>query len=123
MVDENVIVSVRPSKVASLEDLHGLRFGGIAGHLYRMLSPHVEAGRITREDAIDHIANLKKLYLGRVDFIVISRSELAGTRPLVRCPQPFNAAAFSVPQIVIRRVLVRSPDESGTETLIAAIDD
>lgn len=115
MVDENLIVSLRPLPLATLDGLAGLRFGGIAGHVYRTLAPLVEAGRIERDDAVDHIANLKKLCLGRVDFVVISKSELAGTAPLAACARPLRPQAFPDPQVIIRRVLVRLPSERDTQ--------
>lgn len=121
MVDENRLVSMRPLKPAVVGDLQGLRLGGIAGHVYRVLDPFVEAGRIEREDAVDHIANLKKLCLGRVDFVVISKSELAGTEPHARCAQPYLSQPFPEPQLIVRRVLVRMPDEDRTQDLLMAI--
>jgi hypothetical protein len=123
MVDENVLVSMRPLKLTSLDDLRSLRLGGIAGHIYRTLEPLIDDGRMEREDAVDHIANLKKLCLGRVDVVVISRSELAGTEPLARCPQIFRPVAFPEPQVIVRRVLVRMPDAEGAQTLLDAVAD
>jgi len=120
MVDENLIVSVRPLKVSALDDLHGLKLGGVAGHIYRLLGPAIEQGRIEREDAVDHVGNLQKLCLGRVDFVVISRSELAGTLPHVRCPQGFKPVAFPEPQVIVRRVLVRLPSD-GTRAVLGAV--
>lgn len=121
MVDENRLVSMRPLKPSVVGDLQGLRLGGVAGHVYRVLDPFIEAGRIEREDAVDHIANLKKLCLGRVDFVVISKSELAGTEPHARCAQPFLSQAFPEPQLIVRRVLVRMPDDDQTQDLLSAI--
>ena len=123
MVDENLLVSMRPLKLSSLDDLRGLRLGGIAGHIYRTLGPLIDDGRMEREDAVDHIANLKKLCLGRVDVIVISRSELAGTESLARCAQSFKPVAFPEPQVIVRRVLVRMPDREGTQILLEAVAD
>lgn len=121
MVDENLIVSMRPLNLASLDDLNGLRLGGIAGHIYRLLGPAIEEGRVQREDAPDHISNLRKLCFGRVDFVVISRSELAGTRPYVSCPQPFKPNAFPEPQVIVRRVLVRMPRDDGAREVLDAV--
>lgn len=121
MVDENLIVSLRPLKLSSLQQLHGLRFGGIAGHIYRPLAPAIDNGRLHREDAADHISNLLKLCLGRVDFVVISRAELAGTRPHVQCPEPFRPAAFPEPQVILRRVLVRMPDGGSAQAVLDAV--
>lgn len=121
MVDENLIVSVRPLTVASLDDLNGLKLGGIAGHIYRLLGPAIEDGRVHREDAPDHISNLRKLCFGRVDFVIISRSELAGTRPYVPCPQPFKPTAFPEPQVIVRRVLVRMPRDDGARDVLNAV--
>lgn len=121
MVDENLLVSVRPLKLSSLDDLRGLRLGGIAGHIYRTLVPLIDDGRLEREDAIDHIANLKKLCLGRIDVVVISRSELAGTEPLARCAHDYRPMAFPEPQVIVRRVLVRMPGGDGAQPLLGAI--
>ncbi|MDR7336044.1 hypothetical protein [Roseateles asaccharophilus] len=121
MVDENLLVSVRPLKLSTLDDLRGLRLGGIAGHIYRQLVPLIDDGRLEREDAVDHIANLKKLCLGRIDVIVISRSELAGTEPLARCAHEYRPMAFPEPQVIVRRVLVRMPGHEGAQPLLGAI--
>jgi polar amino acid transport system substrate-binding protein len=121
MVDENLIVSARPLALTSLEQLDGLRFGAIAGHVYRRLDPIVEAGRLARADAPDHVANLRKLCLDRVDFVVISRSELAGTAPLAACARPWHFMPFPQPQIILRRVLVRLPDPQRTQAVLAAV--
>lgn len=121
MVDENLLVSARPLQVASLDDLRGLRLGGIAGHVYRTLKPLLDAGLLDREDAVDHVANLKKLCLGRVDIVVISRSELAGTEPQVQCPQALRPIAFPQPQIILRRVLVRPAGGDGAQEMLDAV--
>lgn len=121
MVDENLLVSARPLQVASLDDLRGLRLGGIAGHVYRVLRPLLDEGHLGREDAVDHVANLKKLCLGRVDFVVISRSELAGTEPQVPCPQALRPIAFPQPQIILRRVLVRPAGGEGAQEVLEAV--
>lgn len=120
MVDENLIVSLRPLDISSLNDLHGLKFGGVAGHIYRLLGTLVENGQVQREDAPDHISNLRKLCLGRVDFVVISKSEFAGTTPHVSCPEAFRPTAFPEPQLIVRRVLVRiAKNEDAREVLDA----
>lgn len=121
MMDENLLVSVRPLTVPHLDALNGLRFGAIAGHVYRVLGPLAEAGRIERADAPDHVANLKKLCLDRVDFVVISRSELAGTTPLAECARPWRVMPFPEPQLIIRRVLVRMPEDRDTQAVLAAV--
>lgn len=121
MVDENLIVSLRALKVSSLQDLHGLKLGGIAGHIYGLLAPAIDDGRIHREDAPDHVSNLRKLCLGRVDFVVISRSELAGTRPNVSCQEPFRPMAFPQPQMIVRRVLVRMADGERAKDVLDAV--
>lgn len=121
MVDENLIVSVRPLKLSALEDLNGLRLGGIAGHIYGQLATAIHEGRIEREDAMDHVSNLNKLCLGRVDFVIISRSELAGTQPLVRCQQGLQPMAFPDPQVIVRRVLVRMPGSAGARGVLDAV--
>jgi len=120
MVDENVLVSVRPLEIATLRDLSGLRLGGIGGHIYRLLAPLLDSGAIQREDAPDHVANLKKLCLGRVDFLVMSRSEFAGSVRLTSCPKPFASRAFPERQLILRRVLVRLPDERQTRRVLDA---
>jgi polar amino acid transport system substrate-binding protein len=121
MVDENLIVSVRPLALTSLDELSGLRFGAVAGHVYRLVGPLVDAGRVKRDDALDHVANLRKLCLGRVDFVVISRSELAGTVPLVQCPVPLRPMAFPEPQVIVRRVAVRMADAADAQSVLEAL--
>lgn len=121
MVDENLLVSTRPLALTSLDQLDGLRLGGIAGHVYRLLDPRVEAGRLERADAPDHVANLRKLCLGRVDVVVISRSELAGTAPLAACERPWHFVPFPTPQVIVRRVMVRLPDPQATQAVLGAV--
>lgn len=121
MVDENLMVSLRPLKLSSLEALQGLKLGGVSGHIYRTLEPMIEEGKVRREDAPDHISNLRKLCLGRIDFVVISRSELAGTRPYVACPETLHPIAFPEPQVIVRRVLVRMPDEGSARQVLEAV--
>lgn len=121
MVDENLIVSVQPLKLSALEDLNGLRLGGIAGHIYGQLAVAIQEGRVEREDAVDHVSNLNKLCLGRVDFVIISRSELAGTHPLVKCAQGLRPMAFPDPQVIVRRVLVRMPGGAGSREVLGAV--
>jgi len=121
MLDENLLVAMQPLKLSSLDDLRGLRLGGISGHIYRHLGPLIDSGLITRDDAVDHIGNLRKLCLGRVDFVVISRSELAGTEPHARCSQRFKSTAFPQPQVILRRVLVRMPTDESSRLVLDAI--
>ena len=121
MIDENLLVSVRPLTVDALDALSGKRFGGIAGHVYRVLSPLIDAGRIERSDAADHLANLGKLCLGRVDFVVISRSEFAGNAPLVPCSTSFKPKPFPEPQVIVRRVLVRMPGGQDSQRVLDAV--
>lgn len=120
MVDENVLVSMRPLQLSTLDDLAGSTLGGIAGHNYRLLGPYIEAQRIKREDAPDHVSNLKKLCLGRVDFVVMSRSELAGSSELAACEQSYRWRPFPEPQVIVRRVLVRVSDDVLAEKVLAA---
>lgn len=121
MIDENLLVSVRPLTVDSLDALSGKRFGAIAGHVYRVLSPLIDAGRIERSDTADHLANLGKLCLGRVDFVVMSRSEFAGNAPLVPCSTSFKPMPFPQPQVIVRRVLVRMPGGRDSQAVLDAI--
>lgn len=120
MVDENVLVSLMPTQTTSLDELAGKKLGGIAGHVYRVLGPLIEAGKIRRKDAGDHVSNLKKLCLGRVDFVVMSRSELNGSAELARCGRSFRWSPFPEPQVIVRRVLVRVSDARSSESLLAA---
>lgn len=121
MVDENLLVSMRPLNLSSIPDLHGMRLGGIAGHVYRLLESSIEAGEIRREDAPDHLSNLRKLCLGRIDFVIISRSELAGTQPHVACTEPFRSTAFPDPQVIVRRVLVRMSNLDEAQEVLDAV--
>lgn len=121
MVDENLLVSARPLAVPTLDALDGLRLGAIAGHVHRLLEPRIEASKLAREDAPDHVANLRKLCLDRVDVVVISRSELAGTTPLAECARAFHFTPFPQPQVILRRVLVRLPAAPARQTVVEAV--
>jgi hypothetical protein len=68
------------------------------------------------------VSNLKKLCLGRVDFVVMSRSELAGSGELAGCLQPFKWRSFPEPQVIVRRVVIRVPDARVTDRLLAATE-
>ncbi|HEY8878691.1 MAG TPA: hypothetical protein VIN03_14080, partial [Roseateles sp.] len=61
------------------------------------------------------------LCLDRVDFVVISRSELAGTSPLAECARPWRITAFPEPQVIVRRVLVRMPERKDSQAVLAAV--
>lgn len=58
------------------ESLRGLLVGGVTGHVYADIEPDVQAGRTRREDAISTELSLRKLMLGRVDVVFLSRSGL-----------------------------------------------
>lgn len=78
MVDENFIVFVCDLKLFLFDDFDGLKFGGILGYVYKWFGFVIENGWVCWEDVFDYISNLKKLCLGWVDFVIISRLELVG---------------------------------------------
>lgn len=56
--------------------LRRLTVGGVNGHVYADIEPEIQAGRILRQDAISTELSLRKLMLGRVDVVFLSRSGL-----------------------------------------------
>ncbi|WP_210395635.1 substrate-binding periplasmic protein [Motiliproteus sediminis] len=69
--DGNALLSPASAKIeynGEITSLHGLKFGGVRGHKYQDIDAAVEAGNISRQDAQDIDANLRKLAAGRIDF-------------------------------------------------------
>lgn len=57
-----------------LDDLKGLRFGGVLGNRYAGIERLAEQGLIRRDDANGPVSSLRKLCAGRIDFTQLSRS-------------------------------------------------
>ncbi|MEJ6001077.1 substrate-binding periplasmic protein [Paucibacter soli] len=76
--DADLVLSLRSSPVDELTPtrLRGLRFGAVLGHVYADMNGLIAQGRLRREDALNTEQNLRKLLLGRVDFVFLSRSGL-----------------------------------------------
>ncbi|WP_349745060.1 hypothetical protein [Roseateles cavernae] len=73
--DRNVLAFLgsRRREIQHLEDLAGLRFGGVLGNRYSGLDEMVQAGVLTRENSTSALSSLRKVCLGRVDFTQMSR--------------------------------------------------
>lgn len=56
------------------KSLHGLRLGGVVGHLYRALEGDIDKGLIQREDVHNDLQNLNKLLNQRIDVALMPRS-------------------------------------------------
>ncbi len=56
------------------KSLHGLRLGGVLGHLYRALEGDIDKGLIQREDVHNDLQNLNKLLNQRIDVALMPRS-------------------------------------------------
>lgn len=110
LVDENVLVTHDMPAPKEWADLHGRTLGGVLGHIYRPLAPLIEHGDLKREDAADHVGNLGRLCLGRVDFIVMSRSEYQSAEVPATCVPHLAAVPMPDPDTFVRKVLVMGPD-------------
>jgi polar amino acid transport system substrate-binding protein len=78
--DRNEILSrmngPSPTKIVyeGVESLNGLRMGGVLGRSYKDIDDAVNRGNIIRDDASKESQTLKKLVMGRVDFMTSSGS-------------------------------------------------
>lgn len=72
----DLIVSIKKKKgnvtFHSLDDLLGKRIGTGLGFVYPSLIPYFKNDQIIREDALSGTANLGKLTLGRIPFIIMN---------------------------------------------------
>lgn len=76
--DSNSIISLQSAKVV-YEDpasLAGLKFGGISGHKYVGIDDLVATGKIFRIDGSNERDNIIKLYMKRVDVILLPTSTI-----------------------------------------------
>lgn len=121
LADENVLVTAHMASPKSWADLKGKTFGGIQGHIYKPLAALFERGDLRREDAHDHQSNLGRLCLGRVDVIIMSRSEYRSADVPTQCAQGLSAATMPEPDVFFRRVLVSGP-ESFVASVLRAVD-
>lgn len=73
--DQNMLIFPQPrrSRVERMEELKGLRFGGVLGYRYEGFDDMVAAGLLAKENSGSALASLRQLCLGRVDFTQMSR--------------------------------------------------
>lgn len=121
LADENVLVTHDMPAPKTWSDLHGRTLGGVLGHIYRPLSPLIEHGDLKREDAADHVSNLGRLCLGRVDFIVMSRSEYQSAVMPATCAPHLAAVPMPEPDTFVRKVLIIGP-EAYVASMLRAVD-
>lgn len=121
LLDENVLVTHDMPAPKAWADLHGRTLGGVLGHIYRPLAPLIEHGDLKREDAADHVSNLGRLCLGRVDFIVMSRSEYQSAEMPATCAAGIAAVPMPEPDTFVRKVLVMGP-EGYVASVLHAVD-
>jgi polar amino acid transport system substrate-binding protein len=110
LVDENLLVTRSMPAPKAWADLQGRTLGGVLGHIYRPLAPLIERGELQREDAADHVSNVGRLCLGRVDFIVMSRSEFQNANLPASCSAGLVAVSMPEPDVFSRAVLIAGPD-------------
>lgn len=101
--DRNVLIfglDHRPVPT-SLDQLRGLRFGGILGNRYGQIDEMAALGQLTREDVRDEMSNLRKLVRGRIDFTQTNQSyyramalQAGPAQQLLAVPRP-DEDAFS----------------------------
>lgn len=88
--DRNLLIFRGPAApdIRKLQDLKGMRFGHIRDYRNRSMDELVTNGLISREEAGDELANLRKVLVERIDFTVmnstmftvLSRQYLFGNR-------------------------------------------
>ncbi|WP_293501176.1 ABC transporter substrate-binding protein [Roseateles sp.] len=73
--DQNMLIFLGPQRgrLPRLEDLKGLRFGGVLGYRYEGLDEMAATGLLVKENASSAQASLRQVCLGRVDFTQMSR--------------------------------------------------
>ncbi|MFT7775074.1 substrate-binding periplasmic protein [Roseateles sp.] len=73
--DQNMLIfrGAQRGRVQRLDDLKGLRFGGVLGYRYEGFDGMVAAGSLVKETAGSAQASLRQVCLGRVDFTQMSR--------------------------------------------------
>lgn len=121
LFDENVLVTRNMPAPRVWADLRGRTLGGILGHIYKPLTPLLERGDLRREDAADHVSNLGRLCLGRVDFIVMSRSEYQSAEMPGTCAASLLAVPMPEPDTFLRKVLITGP-EGYVANVMRAVD-
>jgi polar amino acid transport system substrate-binding protein len=109
LVDENLLVTRGMPAPKAWADLRGRTLGGVLGHIYRPLAPLIERGELQREDAADHVSNVGRLCLGRVDLIVMSRSEFQVANLPAGCSASLTAVSMPEPDVFSRAVLIAGP--------------
>lgn len=122
MDDEDLVLSLksRPVPYEGPASLKGLRLGGVAGHVYVDIDPLVERHELLRDDATDTGKNLRKLLLGRVDVIFLSRSGMPWWQ--ARLPE-LESQLYVAPQPRARfqrRMLLSPQIEVGLRAAILA---
>lgn len=87
--DQNLLIfaTARPTRLQGLEDLKGLRFGGVLGHRYQGFDEMVATGLLLKENAGSAQASLRQLCLGRVDFTQMSRAMFDALAPESGCAE------------------------------------
>ena len=121
LFDENVLVTRNMPAPKVWADLRGRTLGGILGHIYKPLTPLLERGDLRREDAADHISNMGRLCLGRVDFIVMSRSEYQSAEIPGACASSLSPVPMPEPDTFLRKVLITGP-EAYVASVTRAVD-
>lgn len=122
--DQNMLIFLAPlrAKMARLEDVKGLRFGGVLGYRYEGFDEMVALGTLIKENAGSAQASLRQVCLGRVDFTQMSRAMFealvadsgCADRLLVQ-PVP-NSAPFG------RRVMIGKADPTMAAKVGEAIE-
>lgn len=76
-VERNVVyvAAARPFAVAGPASLAGKRLGTIRGYVYPEIQAQLDSGAIIRDDAGDHLINLRRLLLGRLDAVIASDAQ------------------------------------------------
>jgi len=104
--ETDFLVSRKADKVELVQGAvnRAARFGGLNGYFYPGLEAGFKSGLLSREDAQNHLSNVRKLQRSRIDVIILPASVLASVRMQVPdfdqwayiAPEPQAAYALSL---------------------------
>ncbi|GAA5174217.1 ABC transporter substrate-binding protein [Niveibacterium umoris] len=100
-IEERLVGASTSPTVQTLEDLHGKSVGTVLGYHYPLLDPLFASARITRDDAPNEAAAVRKQLAGRVDYTVMRTIDLAYLQRI----DP-NARALRASSLLITRTSV-----------------
>lgn len=90
------------------------RFGGLNGYFYPSLEVGFKSARLTREDAQNHLSNVRKLQRRRIDVIILPASVLASVREQI---PDFDQWAYIAPEPLAAYALFLAGNRNNPELM------